>query len=393
MSKDFQLAWPCDHRTIEEGVTLGSDRRSLLTRQPIASAGTVRVMVNDSFYIPQGGLLSVAQITGVYSGPFDLSPGYDTITVSTPVGTSTVNFGVTRLTRMTTEQIIKALQKANFTSAVVENIKGHLVFSDGSKIGPDSYIKVSGTASEILGFGSANCLVGSTSQRGSRGAQVYPSWSLATRTDDLVNRFPKFDFPVKGNPTFKVSYTVLPQRCLRCGGSLVENDYRYDINGQAILIGNENLLYQASLKMLLTDQGSNPYHTWYGNRIKSRIGSKAISDVATLISEDVRNALSRLQTMQTDQGKYQQVTQKEQLYAIMNVQVVPHKQDPTTFLVDVTVRNASGDPISLTIIFTVPSVVALMGSNGLMLGTEAVGLGTDTISDPGRLTIDGKPVG
>lgn len=390
MAREFQLAWPCDHRTIEEGVLLGDDRRSLLTRQPVAGSKTVRVMVNDELFIPLGGLYSPAQLYGSTSGPFDLTEGESTLTVETPVGSSTVSFAVTGVRRITTDQVIQEMKKQKFTVAIVENINGHLVFSDGSSVGPNSYVKVRGRAAEALGFGSAECNQGASNQRGARGSQLYPSWNLARRPDDLVNRFPVFDFPVRGNPLFKVSYTVIPERCLRCGGSWVENDYRYGVDGQSILIENEDLLYQACLKILLTDIGSNPYHTWYGTRIMSRIGTKAVSGVSMLISEDVRNALSRFQSQQVQQGKYQQVTLKEQLYSILNVQVVPHKQDPTTFLIDVTVRNASGEPITLSIVYTAPSAVALMGSNGLMLGTAAVGLGEDKVF-PNQLTINGVP--
>ena len=388
MSQEFQIGWPCDHRTIEEGVLLGADRRSLLTRQPIAGSKTVRVMANDELFIPLGGLYSAAQLYGSTSGLFDLTEGEDALTVETPAGTSTVSFGVTGVNRLTTDQVIKEIQKQQFTVAVVENINGHLVFSDGTTVGPDSFVKVQGKAAEAFGFGSAECNKGASEQRGTRGLQLFPSWNLARRPDDLVNRFPVFDYPVKGNPLFKVSYTVIPERCLRCGGSWVENDYRYGIDGQSIMIENEDLLYQACLKILLTDIGSNPYHTWYGTRIMSRIGSKAVSGVSMLISEDVRNALARYQSQQVEQGKYQQVTLKEQLYSILNVQVVPHKQDQTTFLIDVTIRNASGDPVNLSIVFTVPSAVALMGSNGLMLGTEAVGLGADRVY-PNQLIING----
>jgi hypothetical protein len=48
-------------------------------------------------------------------------------------------------------------------------------------------------------------------------------------------------------------------------------------------------------------------------------------------------------------------------------------------MIDVTVQNASAEPIELTIVFTVPSVVALMGSNGLTLGTEKAGITTINI--------------
>jgi hypothetical protein len=181
--------------------------------------------------------------------------------------------------------------------------------------------------------------------------------------------------PIKTNPIFKVTYSVPGRSCKRCRGTFIENDYRFNADGQGITIENENLLYQSALKMVLTDRGSNPYHGWIGTTIRERIGQKAIGNVAALISEDVRRALARLQDVQTAQAEYQQVTAKERLYAILGVQTVPHSQDPTTFLVDVTIQNASGEPITLSIVFSVPEVVALLGSNGLFLGPEAAALG------------------
>jgi phage baseplate assembly protein W len=174
----------------------------------------------------------------------------------------------------------------------------------------------------------------------------------------------------------KVTYSVPVQRCQRCRATFVENDFRFDQSGSSILIRNEDLLYQAALKILLTDRGSNPFHPWYGTSIRERIGSKALMGVSSVLSEDVRQALSRMQALQTEQAKYQVVTFKERLYGILGVTVKRYQQDPTTFMIDVTVQNASSEPIALNIAYTAPEVVALMGTNGLMLGTEAAGLGT-----------------
>lgn len=369
MARDFQLAWACPHLTIEEVVQLAADRRTLSTRQPVGSSGTVRILVNDDtrLFVPQSGLYSSADLSGAISGPFDLVSGEDSLTVETSQGTQTVSFGVQTVARFTTDQIIKRMLSAQFNVATVSNTNGSLRFSDQQSVGLNSFVRLSGTAAVRLGFGSPGL---SDRQRGAQGQMLYPGWRLYKREDDIVNRYPKFDYPVKGNPIFKVTYTVPPARCLRCGGTYVENDIRLDEGGQAILIQDENLLYQAALKILLTEKGSNPYQPWYGTQLKSRIGSKAISGVAALISEDVRRALARMQSLQEEQAKYQQVTLKERLYAVKSVQVYPHAQDPTTYMIDVTVQNASSSQINLSIVFTVPSVVALMGSNGLMLGPQ-----------------------
>ena len=379
MARDFQLAWSCPHLTVEEVVQLGSDRRTLPTRQPVGGSGTVRILVNDDtrLFVPQSGLYSSAELSGAVSGPFDLIRGEDTLTVTTSQGTQTVSFGVSTAVRYTTDQIITKMLTAQFNVAGISNTNGSLHFSDQQAVGLDSFVRLSGTAVVRLGFGAAGL---SDRQWGAQGQLIYPGWRLYKREDEIVNRYPKFDFPVKGNPIFKVTYTVPPSRCLRCGGSYVENDYRLDGSGQAILIQDENLLYQAALKILLTEKGSNPYQTWYGTQLQARIGSKAISGVTALISEDVRKALARMQSLQEEQAKYQQVTLKERLYAVKSVQVYPHAQDPTTYMIDVTVQNASSTQINLTIVFTVPSVVALMGSNGLLLGPQPTPLQLTTPS-------------
>lgn len=388
MAKDFQLAWACPHLTMEEVVQLDSDRRTLPTRQPAAGGGTVRILINDDvrLFVPQSGLYSSAQLLGAVSGPFDLVWGEDSITVETSQGTQTVSFGVAQATRFTTDQLIQRMLKAQFNVATLSNNSGFLAFSDPQAVGLDSFVRLSGTAAVRLGFGSPGI-----SQRpwGDQGSQLFPGWRLYSRPDEILNRYPKFDSPVKGNPIFKVTYTVPPSRCLRCGGSYVENDLRLDESGQAILIQDENLLYQAALKIILTDKGSNPYQTWYGTQLKSRIGSKAISGVASLISEDVRRSLARLQSLQGEQAKYQQVTLKERLYSVKSVQVYPHAQDPTTYMIDVVVQNAAATPINLTIVFTVPSVVALLGSNGLMLGHQPTAPMIDT---PAMLQLNGNRI-
>jgi len=392
MSRDIQIAWPCSHLTVEEVVPLGSDRRSLATSQPIAARGQVRVLANNDFFLPQGGLYIPAVLYGTGSGPFTLVENEDTLTIESTVGAVTISFGIRGETRWTATQVITYLKRQGVTIVQFDQTNGHLIFQETTKIGVDSFIKVSGSAAGALGFGDGS----NGYQVAARGSQLYPSWELYRPPTLTALRYPRFSEALRANPVLKVTYTAAPNRCLRCRTTYIENDYRFDGAGQALMVQNEDLLYQAALKILLTDQNSNPYHPWYGTMLRSRIGTKAIAGVATLISEDVRKALSRLQALQTDQAKIQTVTFKEKLYAVLNITVKPHAQDPTTFLLDVTVQNASSEPINVTIVFTVPDVVALMGSNGLMLGPEQAGLsatqaaGLFAQSNPVQLLKDGN---
>jgi len=373
MSLEFQLAFPCPHLTVEEVVSLGDDRRSLNTRQPVASAGQVRVLVNDDFSIPREGVLSAAVLSSSVSGPFDIIENEDTLTVEASGGTATLSFGAVGTIRLTTDQVVRRTTIAGWEHVEVRNDNGHMVFVDINKVGPSAFVKVRGTVASALGFGQPTL---SGRQWAAYGKEVYPGWDLYLRPDTITNRFPRFRKPLRLNPMLKVTYAVPVQRCLRCQAGFIENDFRFDASGNMLLIQNEDLLYQAALKILLTDRGSNPFFPWYGTTIRERIGSKALSGVASVLSEDVRKALSRVQSLQTEQAKYQQVTFKERLYSVLAVDVKRHTQDASTYLIEVTVQNASGEPISLNIVFSVPEVVALMGSNGLMLGAKSAGLGT-----------------
>lgn len=372
MSKDFQLAWECPHLTLEEVVALGTDRRTLSIKQPVGNENTVRIIANDEFLLPQGGLLTLAQLASTTSGPYLLQSTTNVLQISASTGTQTFTLPVYSEARFSTGDIIQMLQKNGLQVVMAENVNSHLVLTDPYSVGSDSFVSVSGTAASALGFGDPT--QNNYRQYTARGKQLYPGWGIHNRADTITNRYPKFNSPIKANPILKVSYTTVGSRCRRCQNTYIENDYRYDLSGQALLIENENLLYQATMKIILTDQGSNPYYPWYGTTIRSRVGAKAVGAVASLISEDVRKALSKFKDLQNSQAQYQQVTSKEKIYSVLSVQTQRHAQDPTTFLVDVVVQNAATGPIELSIVFAVPTVVALLGSNGLFLGPEAYAL-------------------
>jgi hypothetical protein len=379
MSQDYQLAWPCPHLTVEEVVALDpEDRRSLDTRQPVAGAGTVQILVNDDTLVPSTGLKSFASLYSTLSGPFDLTENETTLTIETSTGSFTTTLNVRGVERWSTDKVVKQFLTAGFSIGVVENINGHIAISDTNTVGVDSKVRVSGSLAAALGFGDP---AKNGWQYQARGKDIYPGWKLVIRPDEIVNRFPQFLEPVVGNPTFKVTYTVPVNRCLRCQATHIENDIRFAPDGNPILVDNEDLLYQAALKVLLTDRGSNPFHPWYGTTIRERIGSKALGNVAASISDDVRRALENFVSVQKDQAEYQVVTPRERLYRLLSVVTRPHEEDPTTFLVDVEVQNAASQPISLSIVYTVPEVVALMGSNGLYLGTQAAGVTPGQASD------------
>lgn len=396
MSKDLLLGRRCPHLVIEESVALDADLRSITTKASVAGSQLARVYANvtshvssaepttgadyaTQYVIPPSGLHSQARLKGSTAGPFRIrgcvSEGGVTVdsNVITITGSGeTATFRLPTGTRVVANDIAK-LFRNTLTTIVVGVEDGHLVLIDTANIGKESWVKVTGRGAEALGF----------VQKGARGRQVFPGWSLVKGVDLLTNvnfqgtfaqpaRFFQFREPVKSNPILKVTYPAPAARCPRCGGTSVENDWQFDLSGDLLFIENEDLLYQAALKILLTEKGSNPYHPSYGSNIINRIGSKIVGAVAQQLREDTLAALNRMRSLQREQARYQQVSLQEQVYAINAVDVYPHNDDITAYRVDVSLTNASGRPVVLNVVFTVPGAVALAGTNGLSLGVSGL---------------------
>lgn len=387
MSLDFQIGFPCPHLTIEERVALEDDRRSLMTRQPVTSGDFVLIMANDSVNIPREGLYSSGRVEASSSGPYNIRKGRNKVTLINGSG-QVPDIALPVGTRVTTDRVVDILTAAIRNAGIgilVVNRNGALAISDFDASGQSSRIEVRGDAAEALGF---------VNQVAARGQQVYPPWVMAER-EDVINtvninqfvrvttRFPRFTRPVRSNPVFKLTYATIQQRCRRCQTFGIENDYRFDEQGKALLIGNENLLNQALLKILTTRRSSNPFHPRYGSILLDQIGQKALTGTATAINEDVLRTIDRFKRLQAVQGQFQNVTAKERLSRVLSVNVTPKVTDPTVFRVNIVGTNASGDPVSITTVFAAPGTAALVGSNGLSLGLE--GFGLDPATNAGEL--------
>jgi len=355
MSKEIQLSHACPHLSIDEIAVLGPDRRLLSLKQQVASENSVYISVNDEFYIPRAGLYSQASLYSSDSGPYNIYSGMNNLVIST--GTGSLNL-LLPISRISTDDLVGIINSQGSDTINAENYNGHLLLNEVKSTGKESVIRVDGPASDSLGF---------VNQYQNSGKEVYPGWDII-RTSSSANRVLKFRSPVKYNPMFKVTYSMFPDKCLRCSGTLAENDWRYGEDGEVITIENENLLYQACLKILLTTKGSNPFHQWYGASLKSRLGVKVSSTLVSMINDDVRRALDSVQRIQTEQAKYQGVSFKERLFRINHVSVKSHKEDPSVFLVDVYVQNASQESVNISIVFTVPGVLSVNAPRNISIG-------------------------
>ena len=390
MSIEIRAGYPCPHQIVEERVSLGPDKMSVPIRAPVAVAGSVRILVNDSHYVPSSGLYSQATLTAAISGPYNIQKCTDVlgstgnvIRIQTSADTTDVEIPVGP--RVSIDEVIKAIKASSSKVVVGSSATGALVLADVNTVGTKSFVRVSRADGGLETIGVVQAL-GFGNQRGARGEMVYPPWQLYTRQDVLPTtmevgrfpvkaRYPKFIRPLMGNPTVKATYVSFPERCPRCQGTYIENDYRFDKAGDVLTIDNENLLYQACLKILLTEVRSNPYHPRYGSRILNMIGSKQTGAAATLIQEQVQQALAKVQNLQEGQRKFQTVTDRERLYSVLSVDVTSPGVDPTAYNVNVVVQNASLQRIPISIAFSVPGAIALAGSTGESLGAQPTNFG------------------
>ena len=364
MSVDIRLAHPCPHLVLEEVVALTADRRSLPTSCPVAAANATRILVNDSFFVPSSGLYDPATLTASVRGPYRVPVCDRTLTVTTSTGSATVAL-VPGADGLVQAGAVARLLTAALPDASVGVTDGRLSVTDLGSVGPSSVVQASGPGAPWVGF---------RVQRGAVGRTVYPGWEVVGEPSSPLGRYPMFREPLRNNASFKVSYSTYPVRCRRCGGTFVENDWEYDLQGDALMVANEDLLVQEVLKIILTRTGSNAYFPTYGTGIVDSIGRKASSTTASDIRTQVREALRVVSLSQGTQAKFQQLTLEERLYTVNAVDVTQSAEDPTVFLVDVTVTNASTRPVRVSIVYTAPGAVALAGTNGLSLGTQAAGL-------------------
>ena len=154
-------------------------------------------------------------------------------------------------------------------------------------------------------------------------------WTLINDPNNLTqtqfpNRLIVFDAPLPSGTDFvEINYTTVRQMCRRCGGTGVESDWRYDVDGDIITVADEDLLIQELLKDFFTTIGSNPFHTWYGTNLLDTIGKKLTTGgfVQNLIVSDIYQAFNRWQQIkqQQEQNVGQTVTDKEYPYRLLSV--------------------------------------------------------------------------
>jgi len=186
--------------------------------------------------------------------------------------------------------------------------------------------------------------------------------------DDRPTKLIVFDEPLRSASDFvEINYTTIRQECRRCGGSGVENDYRYTkTSGEPVMVGEEALLQQELQKLFFTLAGSNPFHTWYGTDLIESVGKKLSSGgfVQNFVVSDIYTAFTRWQSIKSQQEEKvgQFVDDKEFPFRLVSVDLEQSNKDPTVVFVNMTVMNRSSQPIQLSRGLRLPLPYDLLGT-------------------------------
>jgi len=242
--------------------------------------------------------------------------------------------------------------------------------------GSSIFFQTGSTLCNVLGFKLNRQFVGQ---------QLVPGWTFVNDPNNLTqtqfpNRLIVFDAPLPSGTDFvEINYTTVRQMCRRCGGTGVESDWRYDVDGDIITTADEDLLVQELEKNFFTTIGSNPFHTWYGTNLIDTIGKKLTTGgfVQNLIVSDIYQAFNRWQQIkqQQEQNVGQSVTDKEYPYRLLSVNLEQSQQDPTVIFVNITVQNRSSQPIQLGRGLKLPQPIDLLGA------TQQTGLIRQSLSN------------
>lgn len=362
MSYDRLLDQVCPHMVAEEALFVSPlDRQTVVSMQPIASSQSVQVRYNGVMSVPPNGVQLSAQVTGSKSGPFNILKGSnDTLVVSVDQGSDQTI--VVPATNQVDAVHLAALMNLQVQGMVFTTSGPSLGLKTASVgIGSSVFVRSSSTLAATLGI---------TVNREYRGVQACPGWAIIVDPKSIPQnpiRLIVFDEPLKGfNDYVEIAYTTLQNRCRRCNGLGVENDWRYGTSGEVAQARDEALLIQEVEKLFFTVLGSNPFYSWYGTRITDSIGKKIAAGglVQNNILQDVYQAFSQWQSVKRQQedkiGQF--LTDEEYPYRLVSVTLNTANTDPTMVLLSATVQNRSQKQFQIDRGIVLPQPLDLLGS-------------------------------
>jgi hypothetical protein len=358
MSLDRQIDQVCTHQVVEEFLYVQGDRQTVSPFRPIGSANGVMVRLNGLTEIPSFGNQISAKVVGTREGPFNITAANRVLAIQTnndPVQTVALPLS----SQLPTNRL------ADFLTA---NFPGLTFFTERNRIGVKTALLGRDATFRIMNTSTLADTLGLTKDRVYRGKNTFPGWTLVSDPSTLSDRPRRliiFDEPLSADSNFvEVNYTTVREECRRCGGTGVENDWRYGTDGKVTLIGDEPLLIQELLKITYTVKGSNPFHPWYGTSLIERIGSKNAANgvLQNAISSDIYTAFTRWQGIkrQQEESVGQPVSDEEFPYRLIGVRIEQSQTDPTVLFVNVDVQNRSFKPFTISRGIRLPEPVNLL---------------------------------
>ena len=148
-------------------------------------------------------------------------------------------------------------------------------------------------------------------------------------------------------PRVEVSYITVAERCPKCLGAKVLDDFKYSSEGDIALVKDEAYLVQQVEKYIVTKLGTNGFHDWVGTNLQSLIGTK-VTDLDLLtsrITDQVNSAISKLVDVQSQLATAGRQLTAGETYGTTRGILVQPTEDPTLFEIILSFTAKSGKGI------------------------------------------------
>jgi phage baseplate assembly protein W len=131
---------------------------------------------------------------------------------------------------------------------------------------------------------------------------------------------------------------------------IMDGDLKVARNGDLQRVEDTEKLIQDIVKIVSTQIGANPFFPWYGSPITKSLLGRAFdrSFVSSVATQQLRTAIERLQTLQQEQLRRNQiVTPQEQIAAIQKVFVDRNIVDPRYYTIVLTVLSKAFSKVDI----------------------------------------------
>lgn len=371
MSYDFATQQICEHEVLFERIDPDPFTRNTIRFLRPPSAGNVRIYI-DNAEIPRNGLYSTPELA-FGPEPYRLARDQSDYIIyqvagSGPVAIPLITGNVSALdlvqylTPLMPEIIVSCRNHRVYLTARAPS-RG-IAFSFPDPRWTDKASTLPFTARVLGGLSR----LGISPGRMVTGKLLYPGWALIVDPNSFIDeQVILFDSPLlNDDPVVQVSYFTNAVNCRRCQGTKIEYDYR--VMGSSFeTVKNTDLLLQEFDKFLFTRARSHWKWPWLGSNLSERIGGKAntaFNTVGAFLTMDVSQAFQSYQSIKTTQDSliFQQLSDSEFPFSLIDVSVQSPPDDPTVALVNVIIQSRSRDPIEVTRVVGNPNPFFIAGN-------------------------------